>query len=262
MNNLFNLTNKVAIITGGYGHLGTAMTNALANYGAKVIVAGKSEDKFLEKFKKDENQNLIFKSCDILDSQSISNLFKDVSNQFGRIDIVINNAATLKGNNPENLSDEDWAYSLDALLGSVHKSIREVIPYMKQQGGGKIINVSSMYGVVSPDFKLYEGDKCEKYLNPPHYGAAKAGMLQLTRYYATYLGKHNIYVNSITPGPFPSLPIQKENPAFIERLKNKNPLGKVGKPEDLSGVCVLLSSSASDFITGQNFIVDGGWTIQ
>ena len=133
---------------------------------------------------------------------------------------------------------------------------------MKQQGFGKIINVSSMYGLVSPDFRLYEGDNCERFLNPPHYGAAKAAMLQVTRYYATYLGKHNIHVNSITPGPFPNLSVQAENPVFIERLKAKNPLGKVGTPEDLTGVCLLLSSSASDFITGQNFVVDGGWTIQ
>jgi NAD(P)-dependent dehydrogenase (short-subunit alcohol dehydrogenase family) len=262
MKNVFDLSNKIAIVTGGYGHLGTAMVKALADYGAKVIVAGRSEEKFNDKFKHLNSDTITFNKCDILDSESIEATFKRVIDAFGKIDIVINNAATLKGNDPENISDDDWSYSLDAVLGSVHKSLRAIIPIMKQQGFGKIINVSSMYGVVSPDFKLYEGENCERFLNPPHYGAAKAAMLQLTRYYATYLGKYNIHVNSITPGPFPSLPIQAEHPVFTARLKAKNPLGKVGTPEDLAGVCILLSSSASDFITGQNFVVDGGWTIQ
>jgi len=100
-----------------------------------------------------------------------------------------------------------------------------------------------------------------KYTNPPHYGAAKAAVLQLTRYYAVLLGEYNIQVNAISPGPFPKTKIQHENPVFIERLKSKNPLNKIGTPEDLAGVLVLLSSHASDFMTGQNVQVDGGWTI-
>ena len=132
---------------------------------------------------------------------------------------------------------------------------------MKKQETGKIINITSMYGIVSPDFEnLYHGDNCEKYTNPPHYGAAKAAMIQLTKYYAVLLGKYNIHVNAISPGPFPKEFIQKENPEFINRLKNKNPLRKIGKPEDLAGVIVLLSSPASDFMTGQTLQVDGGWT--
>jgi gluconate 5-dehydrogenase len=133
---------------------------------------------------------------------------------------------------------------------------------MKAQNSGKVINISSMYGLVSPDFdSLYKGEGCEIYTNPPHYGAAKSAVLQLTRYFAALLGEYNIQVNAIVPGPFPNVAIQIANQAFIERLKSKNPLHRIGKPEDLYGVIALLSSSASDFITGQAIQVDGGWTI-
>lgn len=262
LKNIFDLSGKVAIVTGGYGHLGTAMVDSLFNAGAKIVVAGLSKVKFTSKFPNRDSNKIYFKNCDILDSKTFARVFKEVFNEFGKIDIVINNATTTRGNDPEKINDEDWEYSLEAVLGSVHKSIREVIPFMKEQGFGKIINIASMYGLVCPHFGLYEGDNCEKYLSPPHYGAAKAAILQLTRYYAAYLGKYNIHVNSITPGPFPSVQIQKDNPKFIERLQAKNLLGKIGKPEDLAGVCVLLSSNASDFITGQNIVVDGGWTIE
>jgi gluconate 5-dehydrogenase len=247
MTNLFNLENKVAIVTGGYGHLGTAMTLALSQYGAKVIVAGRSKEKFDDKFS--NSSNIYFEKIDINSSVSIKECFANVNLKFGKIDILVNNAHTAKGNSQENMTDEDWAYTLEGVLGSVHKCIREITPYFKKNNFGKIVNISSMYGVVSPDFKMYEGNNCEKYLNPPHYGAAKAAIIQLTN------------VNAVTPGPFPKEIIQNENPEFIRRLKNKNPLNKIGKPSDIAGAIVLLSSNASDFITGQNVIIDGGWTI-
>ena len=261
MNDIFNLSDKIAIVTGGYGHLGVAMVDSLLNFEAKVIIAGHSKEKFDKKFKEYDKEKVFFKYCDILESKTFNLAFREVFDEFGKIDIIINNAVSSIGGSQDKMSDEEWSYTIESVLGSIHKSIREIIPFMKKQGFGKIINISSMYGVVSPDFRLYEGDDCEIYLNPPHYGAAKAAVIQLTRYYATYLGKYNINVNAITPGPFPSLTVQHDNPVFIERLKAKNPMGKIGKPDDLAGMIVLLSSNASDFITGQNFIVDGGWTI-
>lgn len=259
---MFDLTEKIAIVTGGYGHLGSAMVEGLLQQNAKVIVAGRSKDKFDEKFKHIEDKSLLlFRDIDILNAESINTFFKSVNEEFGKIDILINNAHSARGRGQEDMADDDWAYTMDGVLGSVHKCIKAVIPYMKKQNSGKIINVASMYGVVSPDFRLYEGGGCESYINPPHYGAAKAGIIQLTKYFAVYLGKHNVQVNAVTPGPFPKEGIQKENEVFVERLKSKNPLHKIGKPEDLIGVTVLLSSRGSDFITGQNLIVDGGWTI-
>lgn len=261
MKDVFNLENKVAIVTGGYGHLGTAMVNALLRYGAIVYVAGRSKDKFVEKFEQQVDEKLFFIEIDIMKSKSIEKCFEKVFKDQGRIDVLINNAHSAKGNSQENMSDEDFLYTMDGVLGSIHKSIRAIIPYMKKQKFGKIINISSMYGIVSPDFRLYKGDDCEKYTNPPHYGAAKAGVKQLTKYYAVLLGTSNIQVNAIAPGPFPSLKVQNENPKFIERLKAKNPLNRIGVPEDLDGTVILLSSRASDFMTGQTIQVDGGWTI-
>ena len=257
----FDLKNKVAVVTGGYGHLGSAMVQALLDCNANVIVAGRSKSKYQEVFETIKSPKLHFREIDILCAKSIEDCFSQVVSNFGSIDILINNAHASRGGEQLNLSDEDWNYSMEGVVGSVHKSIRAVVPYMKQQGTGKIINVTSMYGIVSPDFKIYTGDDCEKYTNPPQYGAAKAAMIQVTKYYAVLLGEEKIYVNALSPGPFPKDNIQEENPEFVKRLKAKNPLGKIGKPRDIVGAIVLLSSPASDFITGQTIQVDGGWTI-
>lgn len=257
---VFDLSGRIAVVTGGYGHLGSAMALALLSRNATVIVAGRNEEKFKAKFSSIDDSGLLFRHCDISDSDSIRHSFQKINSEFGHIDILVNNAHFAKGSALSDISDEDWSYTMDGVLGSVHKCIREVKSYMLAQGSGKIINISSMYGVVSPDPSLYQGEDCEKYTNPPHYGAAKAGIIQLTKYFATQLGPDNIQVNSITPGPFPKVHIQEENPAFIERLQARNPLKKIGRPEDLAGVCLLLGSKGSNFITGQNFIVDGGWT--
>lgn len=246
---------KVIMVTGGYGHLGKAITESLAFHGAQVIVAAKSIDKFNNIFK--DNNKIDFVNFDIADANSIVSGYKIVMEKYGKIDVLINNAFYSKGQSPETMTDEEWAYGIDGVLGSVFRTIREIIPFYKQQGHGKIINVSSMYGVIAPDFSIY--DESPEFLNPPHYGTAKAGVIQLTKYYASYLGKHNIQVNAITPGPFPSDTVQQDT-KFMEALKAKTCLNKIGTPEDLAGVFTFLSSDAANFITGQNFIVDGGWT--
>lgn len=259
---IFNLDNKVAIITGGYGHLGKAMTLALLSHGAIVIVAGRSFEKFKETFKDCSSNNLEFEFIDITKSEEINRAINNVYKKYKRIDVLINNAHAAKGRSQDNMSDEDWAFTMDGVVGSVQKTIRAVLPIMKKQKEGKIINITSMYGIVSPDFNaLYEGENCEQYTNPPHYGAAKAAMIQLTKYYAVYLGNDNIQVNAISPGPFPKKNIQIENNEFIERLKKKNPLGRIGLPENITGPVLLLGSKGSDYMTGQVIQVDGGWTI-
>ncbi|PKV62710.1 SDR family NAD(P)-dependent oxidoreductase [Pontibacter ramchanderi] len=253
---LFSLSGKVALVTGGYGHLGTAISLGLAEAGATVYVLGRSEEKFREAFGEHSDLKITFAYCDISDTATVAAAFRQVQQEAGRIDVLVNNAFYSKGQQPEQLTDEEWAYGIDGNLNSVYRCIREVIPYLKQNGG-RIINVSSMYGMVSPDFSIY--DESPAFLNPPHYGAAKAGVLQLTRYFACYLGKHNITVNAVTPGPFPSEQVQ-QNEVFVEQLKRKNPLGRIGQPDDLKGAFVYLASDASSFMTGQNMVLDGGWT--
>ncbi len=254
----FDLNGKIILITGGYGYLGKAITESLAFHGATVFVLGRSKEKFNAAFGEVKaKENIFFSNCDVALSSSIENVFKKIAAEQGRIDVLINNAFYSKGQSPEAMSDEDFALGIDGTLSNVFRCIKGIIPCFKKNGSGKIINVSSMYGMVSPDFAVY--DNFPAYLNPPHYGAAKAGVIQLTKYYANFLGKDGITVNAVTPGPFPSAEVQKAE-GFIEELKNKTALNKIGKPEDLAGAFVFLSSNASDFITGQNIIVDGGWT--
>lgn len=252
---IFSLQHKIIAITGGYGYLGKAISEGLAAAGATVHVLGRSPEKFSEAFP--DPANIFFQPCDVASTESIQEAFNTIIMQAGKIDCLINNAFYSKGSNPEKLTDEEWSYGIDGSLNSVYRCIREIIPHFKEKQAGKIINVSSMYGVVSPDFSIYES--APNSLNPPHYGAAKAGVVQLTKYFACYLGPYNVQVNAVTPGPFPGETTQ-QNEAFIQNLKAKNPLGKIGKPEDLQGAFILLSSQASDFITGHNLIVDGGWT--
>jgi gluconate 5-dehydrogenase len=254
----FDLTSKIVLITGGYGHLGKAVTESLLFHGAIVYVLGRDEKKFTKSFLNNSNSgNIHFQYCDIENSASITNAFKIVHDKTERIDVLINNAYYNKGTSAEFMTDEEWGIGIDGTLNSVFRCMREILPYFKKAQKGKIINVSSMYGIVSPDFEVYEN--FQEFLNLPNYGAAKAGIIQLTKYYASYLGKIGININTITPGPFPSEKVQQST-KFIDELSRRTCLNRIGKPEDLGGAFVFLSSDASDFITGQNIIVDGGWT--
>jgi NAD(P)-dependent dehydrogenase (short-subunit alcohol dehydrogenase family) len=255
----FNLKNKVVLITGGYGYLGKAITESLVYHGAKVYVLGRDKVKFSQVFDKNKylNNTLLFEYCDVSDTKSIKLCFKNIFDSNKKIDVLINNAFYSKGQSPETMTDEEWITGIDGTLNSVFKCIREILPYMKKKATGKIINVSSMYGVVAPEFEIY--DDFPIFLNPPHYGAAKAGIIQLTKYYASYLGRNGINVNCVSPGPFPSHNVQS-NKKFVAELSKKTCLNRIGVPEDLAGSFVFLASDAANFITGQNIIVDGGWT--
>jgi len=258
MQHFFDLTGKVIAITGGYGHLGACITAGLAQHGAIVYVLGRSREKFDAAFAGTvyRKENILFKYCDVAADQSVEEAFVSILSVQGKIDVLINNAFYLKGQSPE-MSSEEFAFGIDGTLNSVYRCIRAIIPCFRKNGSGKIINTASIYGMVSPEFEVYAD--FPGYLNPPHYGAAKAGVVQLTKYYAHYLGKEGITVNAVTPGPFPSPEIQKDE-RFIEALKAKTALNRIGKPGDLAGTFIFLASSAADFITGQNLVVDGGWT--
>ena len=254
---MFDLDAKIILVTGGYGHLGTTMCEGLSNSGAIVYALGRSQDKFDARFGR-LNTHVQFRKFDIDDPETIKRVFSRIFDRHNKIDVLINNAAYIRGNEPLSISDSDWDISLGGVLSGVYRCIREITPYFLKQQYGKIINISSMYGMISPDFRIYEDSP--NFLNPPHYGAAKAGVIQLTKYFAEYLGPSNIHVNCISPGPFPSDMVQLDS-AFVHQLEQKTSLRKIGQPADLVGPVVFLSSPASDFITGHNLVVDGGWTI-
>jgi gluconate 5-dehydrogenase len=254
---LFSLKGKVAIVTGGYGHLGTAFSKTLQELGAIVYVAARSKEKFQVKF---ENENDVhFLPFDILSSDSIKKGIETVYKERGHIDVFVNNAFHIAGQFPEETTDAELVESFDGTIGSVYKCIRELMPYMKIQKSGNIINIASMYGIVAPDFKLYEGE-CHDFFNSPQYGAGKAAVVQLTKYFAEYLAPYGIRVNAIAPGTYPSGEA-KESSVFVERLAAHNPMGRIGVPEDLKGTMAYLATEASRYTTGQTIQVDGGWTI-
>lgn len=255
--NIFSdLNNKVILITGGYGYLGKEMVNILSKYQAKLYVLGKSFQKFENSFSNEEN--VFFQKTDISDINSIKQSFEIIYDKEHKIDVLINNAYFGIHNDPENMDENQWRFGMDGGVNQFFDCIRTIIPYFKKNNKGKIINISSMYGVVVPDLKIYEGR--EEFLNPPNYGTSKAAILHLTKYYAMYLAKYGVTVNAISPGPFPSPEVQMDK-IFVERLTEKTKLKRIGVPEDLNGIILLLSSNASNYITGQNIVVDGGWTI-
>lgn len=257
---LFDLAGKTVLITGGAGHLGTAMSRALASYHADVLIASRDAEK-CERLAAGLNQefggNCRGIAVDIASAESVRSCVEEAMDIAGKIDVLVNNAVFGVMGYFEDITEELWKKAIDGTLHSVFRMCSAVIPHMVQQGGGTIINIASMYGMVSPDPEIYRGEV--RLNNPACYGAGKAGVLQLTRYLAGYYGQKGIRCNSITPGPFPAKPVQ-ETEWFVERLADRTMLKRIGQPEDLAGALILLASNASAYITGANICVDGGWT--
>jgi NAD(P)-dependent dehydrogenase (short-subunit alcohol dehydrogenase family) len=254
-----SLKGRVALVTGGAGLLGSQISAVLAELGATVVIASRDGDKCAayakELGERFGGAHRSF-SLDITSSQACRDAVAEVLARESKLDILVNCSWTGKKNTFESISEEDWMFDINVSLNSVFRMIKAAFPALKETCG-TILNIASMYGIVAPDHRLYDG---KKYANPPSYGAAKAGVLQLTRYLSSFLSPHGIRVNAISPGPFPYESTQKENPAFIERLAGKNPMNRIGKPFELKGAAALLCSDAASYITGQNISVDGGWT--
>lgn len=259
-NKLFNLKNKVAVVTGGAGHLGAAICEGLAEAGATVVIASRDIVKcreLAEKLSEQYQIEAIGMKVDISSKDSVEELMATVSKIKGHIDIFVNNAFFGASGGIMDITEDNWLKGIDGTINSAFRCLQAVIPYMVKQQKGKIINISSMYGLVSPDPRIYSHPSLS---NPPNYGAGKAAIIQLTKYAACHLAKDNIMVNAITPGAFPNPEVQK-NKQFIDNLENKIPLGRIGRPEDLKGAVLFLASDASDYVTGANIVVDGGWTV-
>ncbi|WP_284639263.1 SDR family oxidoreductase [Paenibacillus silviterrae] len=257
---LFSLNNKSVVITGGSGYLGSALTEALLEFGADVTVADIAFPSNPELEAVKGEGRLRFLSCDVSSTESIREMLTLHHEKSGRLDVLINcatyGAGYGQGAEIEFMTDDIWHKGVDGAAGTAFRCTREAIPYLKQNGGGAIVNFASMYGIVSPDPSIY-GDSGAN--NPPNYGAGKAAVVQLTKYCAAHLAKYGIRCNSISPGPFPNTTIG-ENTAFLQKLSSKTMLGRPGKPHEVVGAVVLLASEASSYMTGANLIVDGGWT--
>ncbi|WP_342473018.1 SDR family oxidoreductase [Metasolibacillus sp. FSL H7-0170] len=253
---LFNLEGKTALITGGAGYLGTAMCEALAEQGADIIIGSRNINrcqKLAEKLSI-EYPTQVFTAIeiDLMDKESIKNAVISIN----KLDILINNAWSGNKNSFDSITNEDWEYDIDMSLNSVFRLVK-AMQHLLKESQGVILNTASMYGHVAPDYRLYNEDK---YTNPPSYGAAKAAVIQFSKYLASFLAPYNIRVNCISPGPFP-FPETQQDEEFMRRLKSKNPLNRIGQPYELKGVVALLCSDASSYMTGQNICVDGGWGV-
>ena len=260
LKDMFDLKNKVVLITGGSGHLGKSMCEALAEYGATLLIGSRNLEKSTM-FSKElttqfGNENFSVK-FDVASSEIINNNVENIIQEYGKIDVLINNAYYGAGADLLSMNDNEWNMGIDGTISSVYRCTKAVLPHMLANGSGKIVNIASMYGLVSPDVSIYENND---YYNPANYGAGKAAIIQFTRYIAAVYGEYGINSNSISPGPFPSSIVQN-NKEFIERLEAKVPLKRIGKPDDLKGAVLLLSSDAGNYINGTNLTVDGGWTI-
>ena len=251
--NIFDLKDKVAIITGGYGHLGLSMSKALASFGAKVFVMGRRGPK-----KIDFDGNLTFIRCDVTNPTQVKNRIYDILENEHTIDILVNNAFSEERKSIEDITKEEWDSGINNILSHSFFCTQSVIPQMLKQGSGSIINVSSIYGLLGHDQSLYQEVKSSSIF----YSVAKGGILQMTKRLATEYGSKGIRVNTISPGNFPKkTPGVPERPGYIIDLSKRTPMKRVGQPDEVAGAAVFLSSEASSYVTGQNIVVDGGWSI-
>lgn len=260
----FHLDNRVILVTGATGHLGKAISWAVANMGGIPVLCARSQDK-LEKLA-DEIRgegNIAHTACfDIVQEDACRSMIQHLEKQSGRLDGIVNCAHSGKPATIETSAYNDFELAQKIHMNAPFFLIKEGLELLKKSakhmsGGAAVVNIASMYGLVSPNPEIYGSSGSN---NPPYYGAAKAGMIQLTRYLACHLGKYNIRVNSVSPGPFPPETIQQTSPDFYEKLCSKNPLGRIGLPSEVVGPVIFLLSAASSYITGANLIVDGGWT--
>lgn len=234
-----------------------AMSETLAELGACIVLASRDKQKTTAKAKEIEQKfgtKAIGMEVDITDTKSIQELYSFIEEEFGKLDILISNAAQRKKNTLESIDKEDWLFDMEHCLNGVFYLTKSFIPLLKQSRGC-IINIASMYGHIAPDYRIYNKD-C--YTNPPSYGAAKAGVIQFSKYLASFLSPYGIRVNSVSPGAFPYGFTNDDN-EFMTNLSNKSMLNRIGEPDDLKGAIALLASDLGKFITAQNICVDGGW---
>ena len=250
--NLFDLTGKVAIVTGGNSGIGLGMAKGLSEAGATVAIAARNETKSRDAVKALENAGgqAFAVSCDVTDGDAVSAMAQRVLERCRRIDILVNNAGINIPQRPEDLAYEEWRFVLDTNLDSAFRCSTACYPAMKRTGGGKILNNGSMMSLFGSPWSSA-------------YAASKGGIVQLTKSLAMAWAEDNIQVNCFLPG-WIDTPLTRETRRLIDGLNDKviarSPTKRWGAIDDFRGIAVFLASPASDFITGTAIPVDGGFS--
>jgi NAD(P)-dependent dehydrogenase (short-subunit alcohol dehydrogenase family) len=252
----FSLKGRVALVTGGAGPLvGGSISEALAEAGATVITASRSLERnlaFAERLRV-KGHDACGMRLDISDLDSVGRLREEVIDRFGRLDILVNSARMRVDGSFDAQTAEDWLSSARGDVAGLFAICKMFITEMVRQGKGSVINISSIYGVVANDPSLYEGTSV---VQPPHYYFIKAGMINFTRHLANTFGRSGVRFNCISPGGY----FNHQAEPFLTNYCRRVPLGRMLNKEDIKGAVVFLASDASEYVTGINLLVDGGWT--
>ena len=264
-----NLKNKVVILTGALGLLGKSIAQSLAKEKAIIIMLDIKKNNEIKKVKEYKliKNNLYYYKCDVTKIKEIKKIAKIVYNKFRKIDILINAAgitdAVEKKTNPEfskfeNFSLKDWSKSININLNSMFLCSQVFGNKMIKQKKSSIINFASTYGMVGPDQKIYMSKNSKHtFFKNPAYPTAKGAVISFSKYLAAYWGKEGVRVNSISPGGV----YANQPKEFIERYESQVPLKRMAYPEDIKGIIAYLASDLSEYVTGQNFVIDGGWSV-
>ena len=251
---LFNLSGKVALVTGGNGGIGLGMAQGLANAGAAILVAGRNDEKNAAAVATlvESGSDAAAATADVTDEAAVAAMVEAALSRWGRLNILVNNAGINIRKEPQELSLDEWRSVLDTNLTSAFLCSQAVYPYMAANGGGKIINIGSMMSIFGAAFA-------------PAYASSKGGIVQLTKATATAWAKHNIQVNAVLPGWIDTDLTRRgrrEVEGLHERVLARTPAGRWGEPADMAGIAVFLSGPASDFVTGTAIPVDGSFSVQ
>ncbi len=255
---LFDLSGRVALITGASGFLGAAMANALAEAGATVACASRDQtraDAAAQSLSTQQGQRHFGVVIDQLDESSTTVGFQAVIDRAGTIDVLVNNGQHGPANDLTDVTTEQFKAQLANAAGYFHLARLVRDHAVEQADAANIIMIGSMYGIVGSYPDAYEG-VCSA--SPVAYHALKGGVIHMTRHLAVYWAKDRVRVNCLSPGAFPNP--AKVPAGLVDRLTPKCPLARMGQPHELKGAVVFLASDASSYMTGQNVVIDGGWT--
>ncbi len=255
---LFSLREKNIWVFGGAGYLGRSVVSLFSAMEANVLCVD-LEDRAQE-FVEAANLSPSVRaaSLDIGDNAALKEFVSQGMTSFGVPHGLVNLTYASTAKAMSELTGEDFDRVNHGGLTAPFLLARDVGSEMAKLRRGSVVFFSSMYGSVAPDPNLYEAPMNP---NPIEYGVTKAGMVQMTRYFAAHWGRDNVRCNCISPGPFPSPTVQQQHPEFVRRLAEKSPLGRIGQPEEIAGAVAFLISEAATYITGHNLMVDGGWTV-